>query len=118
MNQTVEPLKPGTFGTWNPGTFGTFGTLEPWNPGTYLMPMTLAIAAVITLHRRLDQTHRIVGLPEQMVLTKAESALARSNRGELRRDAALGRDLRAVSAHVPLNRRTNQQPQLVVVHST
>jgi hypothetical protein len=82
------------------------------------MPVALAEAAVIALHRRLDQAHRIVRGALETILTEAEPGVARVKRAGPRRDAAFGRNLGAVNAHVPLNRRTDQQPQLVVVHST
>jgi hypothetical protein len=95
------------------GTFGTPGTLEP-----SLMPVALAETAVIALHGRLDQAAGIARGALETILAKAESAFAPLNNGELRRDAAFGRDLRAGPGSMALNRRSYQQTQLIVVHST
>ncbi|HWI18278.1 MAG TPA: hypothetical protein VNT81_11060 [Vicinamibacterales bacterium] len=55
MNQTLGTL----------GTFGTLGTL-------FSVPVAFAEAAVVTVHGRLDHTHRIVRRTLESILTKAD----------------------------------------------
>jgi hypothetical protein len=81
------------------------------------MSVALAETTMIALHGRFDQARRVAGGSFELILTEAESDFARDKTGELRRDAAFGRDV-WITRQVALNRGTNQLPQLVVGHST
>jgi hypothetical protein len=82
------------------------------------MSVALTETAVIALHGRLNEARGVARRALETVLTETESAFAHLNNGELRRDAAFGRDPRTGNRSMALNRRSYQQTQLVVVHST
>jgi hypothetical protein len=80
----------------------------------FLMTVTFAKAAVIALHCRLDQARRVAVSSLEPILTKADVRWDR----RMQWRARLKPDRLRSSSHMTLDRRTNQQPQLVVVHST
>ena len=80
------------------------------------MSVALTETAVIALHGRLDDARCIVIGANESILTEAHRLQPVSTKlAGLFRASEVGAD---DSPHVPLYRRTNQQPQLVVVHST
>jgi hypothetical protein len=83
------------------------------------MAVTFTKAAVIALHRGLDQTRRVAGGTFETVLTKGnEYRLVAGVSPKLTGLCMSEGGLRRGRPHVRLDRLPDQRAQIVVVHST